>query len=97
MTCNCDSCRLSLDNYKLITELYLLAPLRRTLIQHVATRLREVHSLRTLHKQLTQLLSINEQDELRHELVLIFDTVKIIFMNEYSTVWAVCDFGMRII
>jgi hypothetical protein len=35
-------------------------------MQHVATRLREVHSLRTLHKQLTQLLSINEQDELRH-------------------------------
>jgi hypothetical protein len=59
---------------------------RRTLIQHVATRLREVHSLRTLHKQLTQLLSINEQDELRHELVFIFNTVKIIFMNEYCTV-----------
>ena len=33
--------------------------------KNVATRLREIHSLRTLHKQLTQLLSHSEQDELK--------------------------------
>ena len=32
---------------------------------NVQRRLREVHSLRTMHKQLTQLLSHNEQDELK--------------------------------
>ncbi len=33
--------------------------------QHVQRRLKEVHSLRTMHKQLTQLLSHNEQAELK--------------------------------
>lgn len=33
--------------------------------KHVQMRLKEVHSLRTLHKQLTQLLSHSEQDELK--------------------------------
>ena len=51
----------------------------------VATRLREVHSLRTLHKQLTQLLSHSEQDELRTtEAFSAFTNVNAVQFNPYT-------------
>ena len=53
--------------------------------KNVATRLREVHSLRTLHKQLTQLLSHSEQDELKTvEAFEAFKNVNAVQYNPYT-------------
>ena len=53
--------------------------------KNVATRLKEVHSLRTLHKQLTQLLSHSEQDELKTlEAFDAFKNVNAIQYNPYT-------------
>ena len=53
--------------------------------KNVATRLKEVHSLRTLHKQLTQLLSHSEQDELKtSEAFEAFKNVNAIQYNPYT-------------
>ena len=53
--------------------------------KNVATRLKEVHSLRTLHKQLTQLLSHSEQDELKtSEAFDAFKNVNAIQYNPYT-------------
>ena len=53
--------------------------------KNVATRLKEVRSLRTLHKQLTQLLSHSEQDELKtSEAFEAFAHVNAVQYNPYT-------------
>ena len=56
--------------------------------KNVAARLREVHSLRTLHKQLTQLLSHSEQDELRtNDSFEPFNNMNAVQYNPYTGSW----------